>query len=151
MGLVEIVWSRKRLGNSPEEYFMEHLKSLPTISILHLLLCNLYRMHLGRIKTSSEGNLRENHYTLNWLCRLDIFYLHTQLCSWCTLQKSVRLFEVVFPTWKLAQIRGKFSLQAEGLLHEQINTQNRSKTGTIIKQTPLKFPLNCNLSCHMHD
>lgn len=116
-------------------------------------------MHLGRIKNTSEGNSRENHYTFNQLCRLDIFfYPHTQLFSWCMVQKSafesdcLRLF---LPTWKLAQIRGKFSLQAKGMPHEQINIQNRTLQKTLLHHptkhdaSALKFSLKLNLSCHM--
>lgn len=133
MVLVEIFWSGIKIYleiHHRAEAFMKHLKSIPTLLFLHQFTCNLYRMRLSRIKNNSEGYSRENHYALNKLCRPVVFlsaysavflmYI-TEKCLW--VPDCLRLF---LPTWKLVQIRDKFSLQAEGLLHEQINTQSRS-------------------------
>lgn len=95
------------------------LKSLPTILILHQFL---YQMHLSRVQSKTQKHILCFEIALQscWgILNLHTLGLHYKKCLW------VRLFEVVLPTWKLVQIRGKFSLQVERMLHEQINTGPR--------------------------
>lgn len=95
------------------------LKSSWTI----LSLLDRYKAELSVVLM--DRPFRENHYPLNHYWRL-AFFLHTLLLYWCTLQKKCLWVRLFLPTWKLVQIRGKFSHEVEGILHEQINTQSSS-------------------------
>lgn len=87
------------------------------------------------LSSGSEGYSREKslRFELEGLpccficilrCALDVHYKKEEKKESASETDCLRLF---LPGWKLAQIRGRFSLQAaRELLHEQINTQNRS-------------------------
>lgn len=140
---------------------MEHLTSFPTIWILHQFLCNLFRMHLSRIKSSSEGYSRENHYTMDWLYGLAIFFLsaYSAVLLMCITKKSlwVRLFEVVSAHLKASSDQRQILTSTGGnaARADQYTELVLATASTIIPQsrmiTPLKFALSCNLSCQMYN
>lgn len=134
---------------------MEHLKSFPTILILHWFLCNLHRLHLIRIKSGSDRYSRENitlwTSSAGLLFSFFVYILCFSVLLMYITKKKKKAFEsdclrLFLPTWKLVQIRGKFPLQAEGMLHEQINT----KSGTSRKPALSSYGTGCWLLWSSH-
>lgn len=115
MVLVEIVWSRKRLGNSSEEYFMEHLKSFPTISILHLVLCNLlYIECISAELRLAQKEIWEKIITL-WTSSAGLtFFIYILSCALDVRYRKVPLSQIVwgcfrpFESWLRSEANSHF-------------------------------------------
>lgn len=156
MDLVEIVWSRIKICLETHQRAISWTIWNPSQQFWYCISsCLIYIEHISAELREALQDIQEKIITGFELAlqACHFFYLHTPLCSWCALQKSafesdcLRLF---LPTLKLVQIRGKFALQAEGMLHEQINTKNRSLQNQHYHPTKHDaFPLNWNLSCQM--
>lgn len=136
----------------------ENRKSFPAFLIV---LWIQIKCISAELKVARKNSQEKNHYALKGLRTLPTFYLHTLLFSWCALQKKkVPLSQIVWgcfcplESWLRSEANFHFKGR-ESYTSRSIHRVGPRQTSTIILPcrmlTPLKFPLNRNLSSQIYN